>query len=58
MTLRWSDDQHEYYTADEDFDDATKRDLYYKMLKLIDQEKEVIKRVGRAQEEVHNEIFS
>jgi hypothetical protein len=30
----------------------SKRDLYYKMMKLIEQEEEVIKRVRKAEDEV------
>jgi hypothetical protein len=30
----------------------SKRDLYYKMLKLMEQEEEVIKRVRKAEDEV------
>ena len=31
----------------------SKRDLYYKMMKLIEQEEEVIKRVRKAEDEVN-----
>lgn len=30
----------------------SKRDLYYKMMKLIEQEEEVVKRVRKAEDEV------
>lgn len=39
----------------------SKRDLYYKMIKLIEQEEEVIKRVRKAEEEVciiHKGVFN
>ena len=55
--MKWSDDQHEHYTADEEFKDVSKRDLYYKMMKLIEEEEEVIKRVRKAEEEVRARSF-
>jgi hypothetical protein len=31
----------------------SKRDLYYKMMKLIEQEEEVVKRIRKAEDEVN-----
>jgi len=43
----------ETYQADEEFKQLSKRDLYYKMIKLMEQEEEVIKRVRKAEDEVN-----
>jgi predicted nucleic acid-binding protein len=52
FTIRWNDDQHENYTADEEFKELSERDLYDKMMKLIENEEEIIRRVRRAEDEV------
>jgi hypothetical protein len=52
FTIKWSDDLHETYQADEEVKQMSKRDLYYKMMKLIEQEEETIKRVRKAEDEV------
>lgn len=51
--MKWSDDQLETYQADEDFKQLSKRDLYHKMLELLEQEEEVIRRVRKAEDEVN-----
>ncbi|CAF1062156.1 unnamed protein product [Adineta ricciae] len=54
VTLKWSDDQLETYQADEDFKQLSKRDLYHKMLQLLEQEEEVIRRVRKAEDETRD----
>ncbi|CAF0982733.1 unnamed protein product [Adineta steineri] len=55
ITIKWSDDLLlETYQADEDFKQMSKRDLYYKMLKLMEQEEEVTRRVQKAEDEIRD----
>ena len=54
FTIKWSEDLHETYQADEEVKQMSKRDLYYEMIKLMQQEEEVIKRVRKAEEEVNH----
>ena len=53
----WNDDSHDTYQADEDFTQIPKRDLYYELLKLIEQEDEAIQRVRKAEDEVRRHII-
>ncbi|CAF2532014.1 unnamed protein product [Rotaria sp. Silwood2] len=54
FTIQWNEDLQDTYQADEEFKQMSKRDLYYKMLKLIEQEEEVVKRVRKAEDETRD----
>ncbi|CAF3475818.1 unnamed protein product [Rotaria socialis] len=54
FTIQWNEDLQDTYQADEEFKQMSKRDLYYKMIKLIEQEEEVIRRVRKAEDETRD----
>ena len=53
----WNDDSHDTYQADEDFTQLPKRDLFYELLKLIEQEDEAVQRVRKAEDEVRQRLI-